>query len=121
MRQGFLFLWLILMGMILFPSFAIGEEINLDGWPIPDLRGLHPYSISVKRVDGVEKMVEKFFTPNGGHIARISGNGKVFAYAIDDDREPPINYLILDIDGSGTFTKKLSPDETYIIPEWVSD
>lgn len=121
MRHGFLHLWLFLMGMILFPSFAIPEEINPEGWPIPNLKGLHPYSISVKEVDGVEKMVEKFFTPNGGHIARISGNGKVFAYAVDSNQEPPIDYLLLDIDGSGRFIKKLSPDETYTIPEWVSD
>jgi hypothetical protein len=107
--------------MILFPFFAIGEEINVEGWPIPNLKGLHPYSISVKRVDGVEKVVEKFYTPNGGHIARISGNGKVFAYAVDHDQEPPIDYLILDIDGSGRFIKKLGPNESYTIPEWVSD
>jgi len=121
MRQGFLLRCLLFVGMILFPFFAIGEEINVEGWPIPNLKGLHPYSISVKRVDGVEKVVEKFYTPNGGHIARISGNGKVFAYAVDHDQEPPIDYLILDIDGSGRFIKKLGPNESYTIPEWVSD
>ncbi len=121
MRQRFLFIHLLMLGMILTPVYAIAEETNLDGWPIPNLKGLHPYSISVKRVDGVEKMVEKFFTPKGGHIARISGNGKVFAYAVDSDQEPPIDYLLLDIDGSGRFVKKLGPQETYTIPEWVSD
>ncbi len=121
MRQRVLLRCLLLVGMVLLPFFAIGEEINVEGWPIPNLKGLHPYSISVRQSDGVEKMVEKFFTPNGGHIARISGNGKVFAYAVDHDQEPPIDYLILDIDGSGRFIKKLGPDESYTIPEWVSD
>lgn len=121
MRGRFLSLSLLWIGMNLFPFFAIAEEVNPEGWPIPNLKGLHPYSISVKQVDGVEKIVEKFFTPKGGHIARISGNGKVFAYAVDGDEEPPIDYLILDVDGSGRFTKKLGPDETYTIPEWVSN
>jgi hypothetical protein len=72
-------------------------------------------------VDGVEKIVERFYTPNGGHVARISGNGKVFAYAVDKDREPPIDYLLLDPDGSGGFTQRFGPEDSYSIPEWVSN
>jgi len=103
------------------PLYGSGQEINNEGWPAPDLKGLIPYSITVKRVDGVEKIVEKFYTPNGGHVARISGNGKVFAYAVDSDREPPIDYLILDPDGYGKFTQKFEADESYSIPDWVFD
>ena len=75
----------------------MGQEVNRVGWPIPDLRGLSPYSIQVKKVNGVEKIVEKFLIPDGGHVARISGNGKIFAYAVDSDREPPIDYLLLGV------------------------
>jgi hypothetical protein len=71
-------------------------------------------------VDGVEKIVEKFYTPNGGHVARINANGKIFAYAIDSDREPPIDYLLLDPDGLGKFTQKFRSEDSYRIPEWVS-
>jgi hypothetical protein len=98
----------------------MGQELNREGWSIPDLKGLIPYSIQVNKADGVEKIVEKFFTPNGGHVARISGNGKIFAYAVDSDREPPIDYLLLDPDGSGRFTQKFRSEDTYQIPEWVS-
>jgi hypothetical protein len=98
----------------------MGQEVNGGGWPIPDLKGLVPYSIQVKKVNGVEKVVEKFLTPDGGHIARISGNGKVFAYAVDRDRDPPIDYLLLDPDGLGKFTQKFKSEDSYIIPEWVS-
>lgn len=87
---------------------------------MPDLRGLVPYSISVHKVDGVERITEKFHTPAGGHVARIMGNGKVYAYAIDRDQEPPIESLILDPDGSGKFTMKYGPEDVYLIPEWVS-
>ncbi len=109
------------LGMAVFPGYGMGQEINKDGWPVPDLRGLAPYSISIKVTDGVEKVVEKFFTPDGGHVARISGNGKVFAYAVDSDREPPIDYLLLDPDGYGKYTQKFRAEESYSIPDWVSN
>lgn len=98
----------------------MGQEVSQGGWPVPDLKDLVPYSIQVKKVNGVEKIVEKFLTPNGGHVARINGNGKIFAYAVDSDRDPPIDYLLLDPDGSGKFTQKFTSEESYIIPEWVS-
>ena len=104
-----------------FPVHGRTQAINDQGWPVPDLKGLVPYSISLKRTDGVEKIVEKFYTPDGGHVARISGNGKVFAYAVDSDREPPIDYLILDPDGHGKYTQKFEAEESYSIPDWVSD
>ncbi len=110
---------IFLLGMQAIPIASTGEEISKEGWPIPELRGLIPYSMTLKKVDGAEKIVERFHTSNGGHVARISGNGKVFAYAVDRDQDPPIDYLLLDKEGSGKFTKKLNPDETYTIPEWV--
>jgi hypothetical protein len=73
----------------------MGQEVNKDGWSIPDLRGLIPYSIQVKKVDRVEKIVEKFLTRDEGYVARISGNGKISAYVVDRDRES-IDYLDLD-------------------------
>ena len=115
---GFLLSWFL---AIIFPICGWGREINEEGWPAPDLRGLIPYSIAVKTIDGVEKIVEKFYTLDGGHVARISGNGKVFAYAVDSDREPPIDYLILDPDGNGKFSEKFEADESYSIPNWISD
>ena len=111
-------LWLI--GFLALPIVSAGQEVNREGWSVPDLKGLIPYSIQVKNVDGVEKIIEKYYTPEGGHIARISGNGKIFAYAVDSDRDPPIDYLLLDPDGSGKFTQKFRSEDSYMIPEWVS-
>ena len=110
---------ILLLGMQTLPMTSTGEEIIKEGWPVPDLKSLVPYSITIQKMDGAEKVVERFHTPDGGHVARISGNGKVFAYAVDRDRDPPIDYLLLDPDGFGRFTKKLKPDETYTIPEWI--
>ena len=113
-------LLLFCFGVFINPLFSAGQEINREGWHIPDLTGLTPYSIKIQIVDGVEKIVEKFYLPDGGHVARVSGNGKVFAYAVDKDQEPPIDYLLVDPDGSGKFTQKFKSVESYLIPEWVS-
>ena len=111
---------LLCFGFMIHPLSSTGQEINREGWPIPDVKGIVPYFVSIKKVDGVEKIMEKFYTSNGGHVARIIGNGKVFAYAVDRDQDPPIDYLILDPDGSGKFTLKFGSEDSYIIPEWVS-
>ncbi len=113
-------MFLLCMGVLTIPIASGAQEVNQEGWSIPDLKGLIPYSIIVKRVDGVEKIVEAFYTPDGGHVARISGNGRVFAYAVDRDREPPIDYLLVDSDGLGKFTRKFRSEDSYKIPEWVS-
>ena len=110
----------LFLGLLIIPGSASGQIINPDGWAVPDLRGLVPHSITVRTAGGVEKIVEKFYTPDGGHVAKIRGNGKVFAYAVDSDREPPIDFLILDPDGSGKFIQKFGTDDFYPIPEWVS-
>ena len=102
------------------PVVLMGQEVREEGWPIPDLRNLDPYSITIKSSDGVEKMVERFSTAAGGHVARISGNGRVYAYAVDHNQEPPIDYLVLDPDGSERFTHKYGSDDLFLIPEWVS-
>jgi hypothetical protein len=114
------FVSLLFLPILINPFVTSGQEINEEGWSIPDLRELVPYSITVNQVDGVEKMVEKFYTDGGGHVARISGNGRVFAYAVDRDREPPIDYLLVDPIGLGKFTQKFSSEDFYKIPEWVS-
>jgi hypothetical protein len=119
-KEKFTLILLFWFGMIITPIFSMGQEINQEGWPIPDLKGLTPYSITIQHVDGVEKIVEKFYTPSGGHVARVSGNGKVFAYAVDKDQEPPIDYLLIDPDGLGKFTQKFKSEDSYFIPEWVS-
>lgn len=115
-----IFVSLLFLLTLIIPLGTMGQEINEEGWSIPDLKGLTPYSITVKQVDGVEKIAEKFYTPDGGHVARISGNGRVFAYVVDRDREPPIDYLLVDPIGLGKFTQKFRSEDSYKIPEWVS-
>jgi len=95
------------------PAFIEGPGSQRGRLAIPDLRNLIPYSITIKSSDGVEKMVERFSTVTGGHVARISGNGRVYAYAVDQNQEPPMDYLILDPDGSERFIHKYGPDDFF--------
>jgi len=118
--KNWISLSLIFFEILALPMISKSQELNSEGWAIPDLKGLIPYSIQVKQVDGVEKIVEKFFTPDGGHVARVSGNNKIFAYAVDSDREPPIDYLLVDPEGLGRFSQKFRSEDSYKIPDWVS-
>jgi len=111
---------LICFEILALPIISKSQELDSEGWAIPDLKGLIPYSMQVKQVDGVEKIVEKFYTPDGGHVARVSGNSKIFAYAVDSDREPPIDYLLVDPDGFGKYSQKFRSEDSYKIPDWVS-
>jgi hypothetical protein len=63
---------LFCIGFLILPIFSIGQEVNREGWPIPDLRGLEPYSITIKIVDGVEKIVEKFYSKVDKNDIRIN-------------------------------------------------
>jgi len=119
-EEKFILILLFCIGIFIIPIVSIGQEINREGWPIPDLKSLIPYSITIQYVDGVEKIVEKFYTPSGGHVAKVTGNEKVFAYAVDMDQEPPTDYLLIDPNGSGRFTQKIKSEDSYFIPEWVS-
>lgn len=110
----------ILIAILALPMISKSQEINNEGWAIPHLKGLIPYSMQIMLVDGVEKIVEKFYTPEGGHVAKISGNNKIFAYAVDSDRDPPIDYLLVDPEGLGKFSQKFRSEESYKIPDWVS-
>ena len=118
--RSFLFFSILSLCLPIIPTPVFSQTLNREGWAVPDLKGLIPYSITVRKADGVEKVVEKFNASDGGHVAKISGNGKVFAYAVDSDREPPIDLLVLDPDGLGKFTHKFGADDFYSIPEWVS-
>jgi hypothetical protein len=118
--KAWMIFFLFFLRGLLNPVVTISQEVNQEGWPIPDLKGLIPYSIDFKILDGVEKVVEKFYIPDNGHVARISGNGKIFAYVVDRDREPPIDYLLLDPDGLGNFKQKFRSEDSFKIPEWVS-
>ncbi len=119
MTKGCIYFFLVI-ALLVMPALLQAQQVNKEGWPVPDLSGLTPYSISIRVTDGVEKVVEKFFTRDGGQVARISGNGKVFGYVVDKDLEPPIDFVLIDPDGSGRFSQKFNSEALYYIPEWVS-
>lgn len=56
------FVW---FGILIIPIFSMGQEINKEGWPIPDLKGLIPYSITIKVWTEWRRSSRKFIHPVG--------------------------------------------------------
>lgn len=102
---------------------ALAYEFWPSGWPEPKLYGAE--RVSDEKVDfdpkfpGKETRLEKFHTPDGGRVFRFSHKGNVFSFEIDSDLEDPLDYEIVDKDGSGAFEIKQSPYNEYPLPRWT--
>ena len=57
---------ILLLAMLINPMVSMGQEINEEGWPIPDLGGVIPYTISVKLSMEWKRSLRKFIPPMGG-------------------------------------------------------
>ena len=115
---------LAMMIMIFFmPGPARSYEFHPQGWATPLLYGAERYA--VERLDfdpevpGDETQVERFMVPGGGRVYRYSHNGRIFSYQVDHDALDPMDYEIVDFDGSGAFEIKQSPYNTYPLPRWT--
>lgn len=104
-------------------AFAASGDFKPDGWNIPQLYGATRYSDEMvdfdSTVPGKETRVEKFTTLDGGRVHRYSHNGYVFSYEVDSDQEDPLDYELVDYDGSGIFEMKQSPYDEYPLPFWT--
>lgn len=103
------------------PSTA--GEFRPIGWPQPYLYGAARYADETidfdRTIPGPETRREKFATIDGGRVFRYSYNNKVFAYDVDGDAEDPMDFTIVDYDGSGLFEIKQSPYDEYPLPFWT--
>jgi hypothetical protein len=116
---GFCFIFLLLVAAA--PTSA--GEFRPAGWAQPYLYGAARYADETvdfdRTIPGPETRREKFATINGGRVFRYSYNNKVFAYDVDGDAEDPLDYTIVDFDGSGLFEIKQSPYDEYPLPFWT--
>ncbi|MDP2908253.1 MAG: hypothetical protein Q8N77_00430 [Nanoarchaeota archaeon] len=103
-------------------STAEAQEVNPEGYQVPDLTGLTPYARGYLKSEP-KVYVERFYTKDGGIVARISyDNGKerkILGYTIDHDKKSPVDYGIYDMDGDGIFESKYGPYENVDIPDWI--
>ncbi len=100
-------------------STAEAKEVNPNGYEVPDLRGKTAYQRLYLKEDP-SVYVERFVA-DGCLIARMSVNGKVFAYDFNPNTKQlsPDAYIIVDSDGNGTFESKYFVGENFDVPEWA--
>lgn len=119
---GMWVLYFLLTGFFgLTPSLA--HDFNPQGWTTPNLYGAERYSdemiIWEKRTPNIKVRLERFYTTDKGRAYRYSHNGNVFSYMVDHDRNDPMDYEIVDMNGTGAFEIKHSPYTPYPLPIWV--
>lgn len=94
------------------------------GWQIPPLysaRRIGDQMIDFDpTVEGEETRREEFvLVEDSGRAMRLSHNGRVFCYIVDDDLFEPWLYQIVDHDGSGAFEMKEPPFSDFPMPRWT--
>lgn len=108
-------------------SVAEAKETNPNGYGVPDLTGKTPYKTVCDEDEGLTFKMEKFAYVNGQHVIRLSRDGKVFAYIIDENMDKKADYAIVDEEGiknsygRQTFETKydFSKGEKFPIPNWA--
>jgi tetratricopeptide (TPR) repeat protein len=66
-----------------------------------------------------ETRLRMYITPDGGRIQVLSVKDKIYSYGIDSDTKTPVDYIIIDTDGDGTFEKVISSKGTFGVPTWA--
>lgn len=94
------------------------------GWQTPDLYGGKKISDFMmdfdSAVEGEETRREEIILANdAGRALRLSHNGRVFCYVVDNDLEDPWFYQIVDHDGSGAFEIKEPAFAAFPLPRWT--
>jgi hypothetical protein len=104
------------------PPTASAEEVNTDGYSVPDLTGFHPvkeYFFDItSQVEGKETLIEVFDFPNNVRIRRFSVGGMIFAFTIGSTADGG-GYVVVDRVGEGLFTFKYDISESFSVPKWL--
>ena len=99
-------------------------EYYPHGWQKPDLTGAIKTSDQMidfdPAVDGEETRREEFILADeAGRVLRLSHNGRVFCYVVDQDLAEPWSYQLVDYDGSGGFEMKEPAFSDFPLPRWT--
>ena len=123
MKRCFRRLALVLLFAFFCTAPAAAYEFHPQGWAKPLLYGAERYATEMldfdPEVPGNETMVERFAVPGGGRVYRYSHNGRIFSYEVDHNGIDPMDYEIVDFDGSGAFEIKQSAFNAYPLPRWT--
>ena len=88
---------------------------------MPDLSGRNPLSEGEKKDDitGLICKYKIFDHGKDGYVIRLSYNGNVFAYVVDEDRNCKADFAIVDSNGDQIFESKYKRGEKWDVPDWA--
>jgi hypothetical protein len=111
---------LILLALI--PPSVSAEEVNTEGYSVPDLTGYHPiktYFFDItSQIDGKETFIEVFDFPNSIKVRRFSVGDMIFAFTVENSTDGA-GYVVVDRVGEGLFTFRYDINESFSVPRWL--
>jgi len=99
----------------------IADELDIYKAPnTSKLKLVINQKISVNRKkDDRESRIRIYLTQNGGRIQELSVKDKIYAYGIDSDTVRPVDYVIIDNDGDGSFDDVINTKGKFGVPTWA--
>lgn len=96
---------------------------ELDVYKVPDtskLKLVFDKNINVnKKKQDKESRLRMYITPDGGRIQVLSVDDKIYSYGIDSDSVKPVDYVIIDSDGDGSFERIINTKGIFKVPAWA--
>jgi len=96
---------------------------ELDIYKVPNtskLKLVVNQKISVNRIkDDRESRIRMYLTQDGGRIQELSVKDKIYSYGIDSDTKRPVDYIIIDNDGDGSFDNVINTKGKFGVPTWA--
>ena len=96
---------------------------ELDIYNVPNtskLKLVVNQKISVNREkDDRESRIRMYLTQDGGRIQELSVKDKIYSYGIDSDTKRPVDYIIIDNDGDGSFDNVINTKGKFGVPTWA--
>jgi hypothetical protein len=120
---------LALAGSLGLAKVVKAEEINPNGWPVPNRANATLVGNDRIRTDLIEgrniPVIQRVYrTPEGTYFNTLSvkdkdGKEKIYGYLVDIDGKPPMEYGLIDLEGNDLFTHKYGTNEHMTTPAYV--
>ena len=99
----------------------LAKELNV--YKVPDIsesKMVFDKKINVnKKKRDKESRLRMYMTPDGGRIQVLSVDDKIYSYGIDSDSIKPVDYVIIDSDGDGSFERIINAKGIFKVPTWA--
>ena len=94
---------------------AKAEEINPNGWPVPDVASSKSFGCKMKdiisEIPGKETKLCIYQAEDGTYFNSLSTNGQRYGFYVDTDGKPPMEYTLIDTVGDGVYRRKSTGED----------